>query len=194
MLLFSYNFSCFEFPLYQSLGPDRSKEKMLKTISLAMLFTMATYLVVGVAAIALFGPDLSSNIMLDIQHIGPISFTMRVIFLVVIICHIPFTFLCTKEAACITADELVNQTISKHLTAHSKDGDCQSIEASIIQNMDGRVYYGVTVAAFVICVAFAVSVDNLLTLFDYLSALTVSVVQFLIPGLAYAILARGHPR
>jgi hypothetical protein len=40
--------------------------------------------------------------------------------------------------------------------------------------MDGTVYYGVTLAVFMICVGFAISINNLLIIFDYMSALTVS--------------------
>jgi hypothetical protein len=131
---------------------------------------------------------------MDVEHIGPFSVIMRLVFLIVIVCHIPFTFIMAKEGACIAADELLNETITKHLVnqEHKQEGldSCQTLETQIIENMDDRVYYGVTFAVFSICVVFSISIDNLLTLFDYLSALTVSGVQFLIPGLAYVIFAR----
>jgi hypothetical protein len=58
--------------------------------------------------------------------------------------------------------------------------------------MDDRVYYGATVLTYFGCVALAIWLENLLILFDYLSALTVSGIQFLIPGLAYLVLSRQH--
>jgi hypothetical protein len=81
---------------------------MLNTISLAMFLTCFIYIIVAFTAIALFGSNLSSNIMLDIEHIGPLSLTMRIVFLVVIICHVPFTFICAKEGACVAVDEAIN--------------------------------------------------------------------------------------
>ena len=81
---------------------------MLKTVSLAMFLTCFIYITVAFTAIALFGPNLSSNIMLEIEHIGPLSLTMRIVFLVVIVCHVPFTFISAKEGACIAADEVIN--------------------------------------------------------------------------------------
>ena len=60
--------------------------------------------------------------------------------------------------------------------------------------MDDRLYYGVTVALYLVCMAFAMSVDNLLVLFDYLSALSVSGIQFFMPGVCYVVLARSQPQ
>jgi amino acid permease len=81
---------------------------MLKTVSLAMFLTCLIYIIVALTAIALFGSNLSSNIMLDIENIGPISLVIRIVFLVVIICHVPFTFICAKEGACVAVDEAIN--------------------------------------------------------------------------------------
>ena len=73
-----------------------------------MFLTFSIYIIVAFTAIALFGSNLSSNIMLDIENIGPISLVMRIVFLVVIICHVPFTFICAKEGACVALDEALN--------------------------------------------------------------------------------------
>jgi len=83
-----------------------------------MFLTFSIYIIVAFTAIALFGSNLSSNIMLDIENIGPISLIMRIVFLVVIICHVPFTFICAKEGACVALDEAINKTITNHLSGH----------------------------------------------------------------------------
>lgn len=85
-----------------------------------MILTCVIYMCVGFMAIAIFGPDISSNVLLEIEHIGTLSLIMRFVFLVVIICHVPYTFFCAKEAACIMADEAINQSLTKSISSSTK--------------------------------------------------------------------------
>ena len=159
-----------------------------------MVFTCLIYLAVGIMAIMLFGTSLQPNVLLSIEKIGLLSLLMKMTFIVVIICHVPFVFICCKEGACIIADEFINGTLTQSISNTSKGlKSIKAIEAQIISDMDYRVYYGVTVSLYISCMVTAIVVDNLLVLFDYLSALTVSGIQFLIPGLCYVILSRNHP-
>lgn len=168
---------------------------MLKSVGLAMVLTCVLYLAVGVMAIHIFGTDLKSNLMLSIESIGPLALLMQVTFLLLLICHIPFVFICAKEGTCIVADEFINGTLTKAISSITKEttNEVKAVEAQIIIDMDNRVYYGVTVMLYIVCLLLAIKIDNLLILFDYLSALTVSGIQFFIPGICYVILSRGHP-
>jgi amino acid permease len=58
IFLCAYNFSFIEFPLYHALGPDRSKEKMLKAVGMGMIETMIIYLTCGLFAVYLFGSSI----------------------------------------------------------------------------------------------------------------------------------------
>ena len=148
---------------------------------------LCVYLLVGFMAIALFGPDLQPNILIDIEQLGALSLLMRLIFLIVIICHIPFIFFCAKEGACIVSDEIIHGSMTASL---SNLDNRHQVEVLIINNMDDKVYYGITVLAYIACIIPAISLHNLLVVFDYLSALTVSGIQFLMPGIAYVVLSR----
>ena len=48
-------------------------------------------------AFSMFGPNLKANILDDIEQFGLLSNVMRVVFIVVLVCHIPFIFFCAKE-------------------------------------------------------------------------------------------------
>ena len=63
-------------------------------------------------------------------------------------------------------------------------------EALIIQNMSDKVYYPITIFAYILCIVVAISVDDLSVMFDYIAAFAVSGIQFLVPGLTYILLSK----
>jgi hypothetical protein len=110
---------------------------MLDSVALAMVLTCTIYMCVGFMSIALFGHGVSSNILLDIGQLGTLSLMMRGVFLVVIICHVPYTFFCAKEAACILADEVINNSLTKSISESREKSSIgkAKVEAQIIKDM-----------------------------------------------------------
>jgi amino acid permease len=196
VFLFSYNFSTFEFPMYSSLGPERNEKKMMNAISLAMFLTLSIYLTTGFLALKVFGPNISNNILLNFNKIdGFLPMLSQLIFLILIICHVPYMFLVGKEAICIVGDEIINKTMSKSLQKiteeRQSDKDAKINEALIILNMDDKVYYCLTIATYIVTVFSACSVDSLQSIFDYISAFAVSGIQFFFPAIAYINLSKN---
>lgn len=52
-------------------------------------------------------------------------------------------------------------------------------------NMDMRIYYGVTIALYIFVIAAANLVPDVAVIFDYMAALSISGMQFLLPGISY---------
>jgi hypothetical protein len=78
-----------------------------------MIMTVIIYLTMSYCALKYFGPGVSNNILSDFTKIdGFVPMLMQIIFLIVIICHVPYTFLCGKEAVCIVGDEIINKSMS----------------------------------------------------------------------------------
>lgn len=119
ILLCAYNFSFIEFPLYHSLGPSRTPDKLLSATTLALLFTMSIYISTGLLAIYLFGSNLSDNTLDNIGEEGKnfLSMAVRIFFACVVACHVPYCFYYGKEGCCIVADEIANSSTSKQLEA-----------------------------------------------------------------------------
>ena len=86
---------------------------MMNAISLAMFLTLSIYLTTGFLALNVFGPNISNNILFNFNKIdGFLPMLLQLIFLIVIICHVPYMFLVGKEAVCIVGDEILNKTMS----------------------------------------------------------------------------------
>lgn len=110
ILLCSYNFSFIEFPVYYSLGPDRSPKIIESSTRIALFFTSGIYISTALLAIYLFGSGIKPNCLENVADEG-ISFQsvfIRVPFAVVVACHVPYIFFFGKEGICIIVDELLN--------------------------------------------------------------------------------------
>jgi len=77
-----------------------------------------------VVSVLLFGEQVSAmnaNVILNINkeyEVNPNhweAFLLRVLFMVVLACHIPFIFFSGKESMLIIIDEIHNRSISKNL-------------------------------------------------------------------------------
>ena len=117
ILLCSYNFSFIEFPVYHSLGPDRSPKIIETSTRIALYFTSFIYISTALLAIYLFGSGILPNCLENVANEG-FSFQsvfIRVPFAVVVACHVPYIFFYGKEGVCIIVDEFMNQSTSRQL-------------------------------------------------------------------------------
>jgi hypothetical protein len=118
-----YAFSFNLFPLYSSLQL-KTNENCEAIISLSISFISVIYFVLSLVCAFLFGNTLikaDSDIMKNVNaeySLDPDrwdSFVLRVLFMVVLTCHIPFMFFFGKESLLIMVDELVRRSISSAL-------------------------------------------------------------------------------
>jgi hypothetical protein len=75
------------------------------------------YLITSYASLILFGKTIKSpvtdNVNEEVDHWE--SYLLRILFMIVIACHIPFIFFSGKESLLIIIDELDRRSISKTL-------------------------------------------------------------------------------
>jgi hypothetical protein len=191
ILLVSYNFSFIEFPLYHSLGTNRTPKKLLDATSLAVAMTFVIYCSTGLLAIYLFGSGLQSNCLDNIAEEGIdnfLSVIVRIAFAVVVACHVPYIFFYGKEACAIVIDELLNGSTSAQLQKAKSEADFDEPPAYL--NMRPALYYGVSLALYALVIFGSNLTDNLGIILDYLAALSISGMQFFVPGLCYIRLAQ----
>lgn len=108
----------------------KTNEECHKSLSLAIWFVAAIQVSMCLVSVRLFGEEVvaaDSNIMNNINEeflIDPRSkgsFLLRIMFLVVIGCHIPFIFFYGKESLLIIVDELARRSVSHGLILRLKE-------------------------------------------------------------------------
>jgi len=76
-------------------------------IGSALSFTI--YVSLGILSIYIFGSALKANVMTNVDEEKNVySYVIRIAFLVVLACHIPYVFFPTKESFLIIVDEAQN--------------------------------------------------------------------------------------
>ena len=85
---------------------------MSKAMTIGIIITTFIYVSLGVLSIYSFGSSLTSDVFDAINKEDTIySIIIRVAFLIVLACHIPFVFLPTKEGFLIIIDEAQNRSM-----------------------------------------------------------------------------------
>jgi hypothetical protein len=89
----------------------------MAAVSLALLVTVCIYIVVGITCVYDFGTALTSNVLenVDEETGAPISYIIRISFLLVLACHIPYIFFTGKESTIIVVVEVWDKTMSAAL-------------------------------------------------------------------------------
>ena len=91
---------------------NKSNETMKKAIIIAISLTTIIYTTLGILSIYTFGRQLTSNVFDAVATSDTVYATIiRVAFLLVLACHIPFVFLPTKESFLILVDEAQNRSM-----------------------------------------------------------------------------------
>ena len=108
--------------MYNSLKV-KTNENCFKTCAYAIGACTGIYIIVGLLGIFFFGMVIEKSILANIADEGKIweSITLRIIFLLVLACHIPFIFFTGKESILAIVDETQRKSISDHLNTKFRE-------------------------------------------------------------------------
>jgi len=121
----------------------------MKSFGMATVAVSFLYIVLGIISLFMFGSSISPSILTDVADEcipnleDPGSFNcpwesivLRIMFLIVLACHIPFIFFSGKEGLLIVIDEIDRKSVSKALELKMlrlNQGD-----ESIVENIEIR--------------------------------------------------------
>jgi amino acid permease len=133
-VLVAFTFQANLFPLFNSMAGtiDQKNSKVMAAVGLALLVTVCIYIVVGITCVYDFGDMLSSNVLdnVDEETGAPISYIIRVSFLLVLACHIPYIFFTGKESTIIVVVETWDKTMSAALESLKMQEDMGGFQAA----------------------------------------------------------------
>ena len=111
----SYGFMLNFFPIYSSMK-ERNNKNAISSVFLAITFVFLSYGIFAFVAYLSFGLEVSPNIFDNLkQDDGIFSIAIRILFLVIFICNLPFTFLAGKECCLIFIMEYREKIITKQI-------------------------------------------------------------------------------
>ncbi|CDW86951.1 UNKNOWN [Stylonychia lemnae] len=199
IVLTAYGYILNYYPIFSQLEVKTNKNGYLSPL-LAMIFCFITYLSFSYFAMETYGEYLNPNIFENIQVESNIpSYFIRLIFLAIFICNIPFIFLPGKECLLMSIDEGRNKTISKQIErrieilkgdnqSHNKSKNDEDLNGALIsQRVSNTIYYSQSVGLFTLQLLLAVLIEDITIIFGFFAALSDSTTNFILPGLFYII-------
>ena len=103
----AYAFQLNLFPTYNSLGVNKNNKTILDAVALALVMTFFVYVSLGILSVYMFGSALNKSVLDNVdEEADSSSYIIRVAFLIVLACHIPYAFFPVKEALLIMVDEI----------------------------------------------------------------------------------------
>ena len=106
IIVLAYAYQTNLFPTFNSLGENKSNRTGMKAIAIGISLSFTIYTTLGILSIYTFGTDLDPSVMSNIdEEANAYSYIIRVAFLIVLGCHIPYMFFPTKESFLIIFDE-----------------------------------------------------------------------------------------
>lgn len=116
IFLWAYSFQLILFPTYRSMKTKNTKNGM-DSVKMNLFFLQLVIIPVAFASIYLYGSNIKTDIL---QNFGIVKTTwetylLRIFFIIVVVCHIPFIFFVGKECFLTIVDEILRKSISKSL-------------------------------------------------------------------------------
>ena len=106
IIVLAYGYQVNLFPTYNSLGSNKNNATGLAAVMIGSALSFCVYVSLGILSIYIFGSELKANVMNNVNEENNIySYVIRIAFLVVLACHIPYIFFPTKESFLIIIDE-----------------------------------------------------------------------------------------
>eukprot|EP00347_Sterkiella_histriomuscorum_P001964 403369990 len=206
IILTAYGFVMNFYPTFSQLDKKTNTNGYAASI-IALLFSFIVYMLFSILASEIYGENIQPTLFDNLQYETNVaSYFIRVIFLAIFICNMPFAFLPGKECLLSMIEEYRNNTISKQI-AHSikikqqQDSNYQELKdeeeekeqvqykngAQIAKEMPNKIYFSVTIILFTFQMVCAMLVDDITIVFGFFAAISESATTFFLPAIFYLV-------
>ena len=206
IVLVAFGFQQNLFPIQASLA-DKSPESTLKSIGIGLTMSTTLYMTMGVLALYTFGSGVESSVLTNIDEETTVSsYIIRLSFMLILACHIPYIFFSGKESLLIMVDEFRRRSMSYALELTLQQAVMSEVhggqprlsqskhEKMPYMDMDNWLYVILTLAIFGMTVLCAIAIPSVQVVFGFISAISVSAISFWLPGLFYILALKKYPK
>ena len=206
IIVLAYAYHINLFPTYNSLGGNKSNKNGMRSVGIAATLSFVIYVSLGILSIYIFGSDLKSSVLKNVDEEKNVySYIIRVAFLLVLACHIPYIFFPTKESFLIILDEATNKSMQKELEFKVQNREIGQVRDIVAEGevegeaelaylkMSSLKYYSMTLLLYSVCILGSVFIDNIGTVFEFVGAFGLSLTSFTLPSIMYLLILK-NPR
>lgn len=206
IVLVAFGFQQNLFPIQASLA-DKSPESTLRSIGLGLTMSWILYLSMGVLALYTFGSGVESSVLNNIDLETTVSsYIIRLSFMIILACHIPYIFFSGKESLLIMVDEYRRRSMSYALELTLQNAVMSEVhgkQARLTQpkhekmpymDMESWLYTVLTLSIFATTVLCSIVIPTVQVVFAFISAISISAINFWLPGIFYILALKKYPK
>jgi amino acid permease len=110
--IFAFGVQINVYAMYTSLK-DKTTITAMKATMLTMIMALSLYVVLSIVVIYLFGSNIKETFLNNLDDFpNPMSYAIRIIFLIIVVFHVPFIFFACKDFMLTIIDELMRNSVS----------------------------------------------------------------------------------
>ena len=191
----SYGFLIGFYPMYDKIKPSkRTPKNGFMATAVALILTCLVYVSFAQLSILCFGVDnIKQNIFENLSDSNDfLSQSVKVIFLVIFLCALPFNIYPVKLCVFNFVEEIRFNRISKDLdtflvnsqnTSHQKTKGIEDLVSDQFHN-------GVVISIMVLLCIFSLVVEDLRVVFGIIGTFSEAIINFIMPGVLLLVTQR----
>jgi hypothetical protein len=173
---------------------------MMKSAFLALSFCFLSYVILTILAMNIFGEhNIQQSIFENLKQdqSNPLSIGIRLLFLVIFLCNIPYLFFPGKLSVLNVYQEYKKKCFSEAIERRMKKTDLEMVDDAdeepidVVALTDDLTYYSVCFTFLLAIIISAILIDDLTVIFGMIAACSESLLNFVFPGLFFIIGAKN---
>jgi amino acid permease len=182
--LTSYGFIINLFPISRQLK-EYNNANIIKAVLIALTFCFLVYISLTVLAMNLYGTHIQQSIFDNMRSDkGVLTKGVRLLFLLIFCCNIPYLFYPAKLSILNALQEYRLKCFSRAIEKKILTGVAEPT-MDVINETDTRTYTLVCVSFGFSAILSSIFIDDLTLVFGFIAAFSETMLNFVFPGLVY---------